>query len=377
MSFFDSSAGRPLKCPRCGASLPNIEAEIAERRPCPECGDTQSIATPHHPFPQPAETGPIISESLMLDNLEELSYELEPPVERPPYETLVTGQKEAFLSDEQLDLLSTANTVDQLAPKVRGAAADEEEESEGDPPWLTTRGVLLFPWHRNVWQRWLAMSLCIVICGEVTVFSLNAGGMLDPGGTRGVSSSMIGGVPMMIFALLISFVSLAYIISICLTVVADTAIGCHTVEAWPDADPREWIMTLRIPIVTLGFAGLLCYPVFKVFGWVLPALIVGFIAFPIILASQLETGSALVPVSFPVLSGLRSFMNVWLKFYGQSSLLALSWLLLVWMGSLYPGMAILLLGPLTAALLLVYCCLLGRVLYLTSAVEHDEVVEEE
>jgi hypothetical protein len=200
-------------------------------------------------------------------------------------------------------------------------------------------------------------------------------GLIGKGADEGASMDMIYGLVILFPCLLFTMLCTAYVTTISMAIVADVAIGCHTVESWADPDIREWIMMLRFPLLTTLLAGMCGYP-FHALGLTILGALISFMAFPLILACQLESGSALFPFSLPVLKGMASYPTVWLTFYGLAAILIAGGILLLW-GAQKSAVMLLLAGPGLGGILLILSCLLGRVLYLTSGSEHPDAVKDD
>jgi hypothetical protein len=235
---------------------------------------------------------------------------------------------------------------------------------------------LLFPWHPRVWRHWLAISLCLIAAYLATTIPLERAGLIGDGSKKGVSWDMLFnllviGLP----GLIITFLAVAYIAMMCMTVIADVAIGCHTVDSWPDSDFSEWVIMLRFPLMATVLTTLCGYPL-KAIGLGLLGAVVSFAAFPLILSCQLESGSAALPFSLPVLKGIISRPQVWLSFYGFAAVLVVIGLLVTLLVGRW-AITIVLAGPILGAILVILSCMLGRVLYLTSGIEHLDAEEED
>jgi hypothetical protein len=86
----------------------------------------------------------------------------------------------------------------------------------------------------------------------------------------------------------------------------------------------------------------------------------GFAAFPFLMLSALESGTALFPVSAPICRSLFRLPLAWLVFYFQTSVWLAILVTIAVLGLLWPYTVILLLAPAVAAYIFIYARLLGR-----------------
>jgi hypothetical protein len=230
-----------------------------------------------------------------------------------------------------------------------------------DPPprWTFFSGVFSFPWSPGALPRWAYLSCGCIAVGAVGVM------------TASVASQMSGysGVTLAFFALpqiWLTLWTLSFAAACCLRILEDTAAGNNHVREWPEPNWREW----AAQFIYVGYLGLIAACLGYGVGWATsdlggPGRLVGLLAglslWPILLLSSLEADNIWAPISGPVLRSLFSEWWAWLLFYGESLVLMGAYVGLLLAGLRWqPLLAILITGPLLAALFLIEARLLGR-----------------
>ncbi len=250
------------------------------------------------------------------------------------------------------------------------------QHSPDDPPKVVfLSGVFDFPLQAGVWQRWIAMSVAVVLIGQIAIPCLRLLGLLDD---SGASREMILGLIMGLPSLLVSLIGGGYISACLLTVIEDTANGCDRVQEWPESDWRDWAFTLRIPAMA-AFGALAAGCVFlKLAGhWNLAADLATLLVFPVLMLSILETGAVLAPISGAILVSWFRFWWAWAIFYAETAalLLPLAWYIRWASGQSLP-VALTIIAPPLVAVMLIYARLLGRLAWYTGWDEEQEGEEE-
>jgi DNA-directed RNA polymerase subunit RPC12/RpoP len=313
-------------CKKCGARLDPVLKAEARRIRCPDCHSAVAV-------PSAAE----------IERARERQKKPRPQSELVPYQM---GPAPA-----PPRLPSSTYYVDK-------AAEIRREPAPSPPRWTFFSGVFSFPWLSGALWRWICMSAgwtgTLAFCALLTGMF----GML--GATFGVAVIFFG-MPTIWCALL----TLAYSAACFLPVVTDTAAGNARVEAWPDPVWKEWAAQLMY-VSFLGFASIVVgYGVGRLAGtfttwdgWA--GLSATFLIFPVILLSSLEANSAFVPLTTPILRSLVTGWWAWLLFYLLSGVLW--WLFLMAVLAILVSFlpAIIAMGPVLAALLLIYARLIGR-----------------
>jgi hypothetical protein len=245
------------------------------------------------------------------------------------------------------------NVFDKLAEVRR-------EVAPPPPRWTFFSGVFTFPWREGVHLRWVYMTVGFTAMALIgLVLKWLAASLAGVG----------GGVAIAFFTLPIIWVSmmtLSFSAACCLAVLESTAAGLDRVEAWPDPQWKEWMAHM----IYLAWIGAI--PLAASYGLAQLASLAGaevrlafpglfFILYPISLMSALEANSYWVPLTLPILTSLFRWWWAWLLFYLLSGLLAAG-LAAVFIFGIQSSqdLALVALGPLTAAAALIYFRLLGR-----------------
>ena len=249
------------------------------------------------------------------------------------------------------------------------ATAVINREEEPDPPrWTFFSGVFTFPWHAEVWWRWVLMSIGLsllsLIVGLVAMILL------------GVSDYSIIIVAFFLLpAIWIMIWSTSYSASCWLAVVVDTAAGNHRIHNWQEEGWRDWVLTAlyvgyvaSLSLVAGYGTGLLAELAGEDF-W-LGMLPVAWLAFPIFALSSLEAGTWWVPLTKPIVQSLAKHAGGWLLYLVLSTVVvgsgALVGLLVL---NQLPVAGLLLLGPMWSTMVLIHARLLGRLGALISVAE--------
>jgi LSD1 subclass zinc finger protein len=252
------------------------------------------------------------------------------------------------------------------SPKLRTNLMDRLAEFRTEKPippprWTFFSGVFSFPWRQETFFRWGGMTLgftsLILIAGFVA------------GGGAGTGVAGIGVVALGFFilpAIWIAIFTLAYSADCFLCVVESTAHGMDRIESWPEGGWKEWAPKLlyvawagAVPIlVSAGIAraaeigGVPFWPV--MLGLL-------YLMYPVALLSALEANSIWVPITGPIFSSLFLLCWGWFLFYVLTGLLAAAVLAVLYYGlSRFDVVAVMPVGPLLAASILIYARLLGR-----------------
>jgi hypothetical protein len=170
------------------------------------------------------------------------------------------------------------------------------------------------------------------------------------------------GIPlcMLTIALALATFSLS---AVCLiAAIQDTADGHHEPQEGSMPDLNQWLFTFISVATLFALAAALGTPLslVKEIG---PAacLVSGLLVFPILLLSAMEADSFFVPYSPVVLATLRHYWHGWLAFYLIVGAMLGTWIFAF--GALVreaPYAALILSGPILAAMLIIYGRLLGR-----------------
>ncbi len=243
------------------------------------------------------------------------------------------------------------------------------------PQRAMVSGVFSFPCYLSTLPRWGALAAWLAIL--LVLLRTDIGFLADAG-----IIARWGAVCCSLFTALIFGIWFAVTCATLLAVLEDTAAGLDRVENWPES---IWLEGFWAPVLIFNSSALAALPGIGI-SWTLwhvaavapiavPASLI--VLFPIVLLSMLEAGSAIVPVSRALWSSLANSWRVWMEFYLESGLLAVSAGWCAW--ALWSGQALgcLALAAMTVTgALLIYFRLLGRLTWLCtqqSLEENDDV----
>ena len=157
----------------------------------------------------------------------------------------------------------------------------------------------------------------------------------------------------------------SYLASCFLAIINETAEGADEISDWPEGF-RDWIFGL----LHVGYIVAITFSVAYGTEWAQVQItgqpgqwwpLVGFLLFPFLMLSSLESELPIMPFSRPILTSLWRSLGSWLKFYLLSGALLAAWLMLVLsLEPDYPTLAFLIAGPFWTAVTFIYARLLGR-----------------
>src|SRR6185295_1960305 len=153
----------------------------------------------------------------------------------------------------------------------------------------------------------------------------------------------------------------AYVAAYCQATMLDTAEGHDVIHSWPDLGWREAFWSLPLPMY-MTFLGIAAgYVIGASIGTILAIPAGVFFLFPILLLSALEADRVMIPYSPAVLASLRDQAWLWLGFFAETAVLAVVWLgPILWGMERWPGWTLAISAPWSAAMLLIYARLFGR-----------------
>jgi DNA-directed RNA polymerase subunit M/transcription elongation factor TFIIS len=313
-----------VTCPVCNARLHPTVKQEARKITCPDCyvevhvparrDVAESSREPHEP-PNPGE------------------YAFQAPRAMPKRRP-------------QLDLASASREL-------------HREKLPAPPRWTFFSGVFNFPWYHGTVFRLTWISLGFTLCGMLLLMVSRL--LMAMGGFALVAMGFFL-LPLIWFTIW----TLSYAAACCMPVLLETAAGADEVRGWPEPNWREWAAELFYFVWLGTVTGLIAWGVAELAAiqtghFRLPLEISWLVLYPIILLSAMETNSIWRPFSLPLLRTLVSHGRYWLLFYGLVAVLAAFWLVAFDFGSrMSPFLSMLVIGPLSAACVLIYARLVGR-----------------
>jgi len=232
------------------------------------------------------------------------------------------------------------------------------------PRWTFFSGIFGFPAYRNSWPRWVGLSLGLMaplLLGQLAVKLAMVPAGPWAGAIPWIASMVLCGLAFLLGLMwsVVAFVS-------CLSILRDTAYGCHDIENWPEAVFQDWVGEFFFLIGSLGVSvlpGLVIGRVLEsagIAGW--PSVWISIVlVFPVSLLAMLETNSPLSPFSLPVWRSLLYAWWAWGLFYVETTVLIAALGGLGLLAAIYvPVMGMVLAAPLLVATLMIYFRLLGR-----------------
>ena len=328
-------------CGLCGARLNPPLRQQSYRVRCPDCHRPVRIPSPEEAAEQAERLRPL---SRAPEPVEPLPLPL-PPTRPRPIKTFYSAR----------------------------VAEIRRERSDAPPQWTYLNGVWLFPWQRDVVQKWLFQGFGISLLGGlVAVLMMLVGGASSP-----VSSVMAF---IALPAIWILLWTASYGASAWLTVIVETASGNQRIQDWPDQGWRQGLFNFLMLVYLWGvsvvighFVGLAVEAAGGPY-WTCVDGAVGLL-FPYLVLSVLETGAWYLPFSGPVTRSIFRCPGTWL---GGYLLLGASFggMSFAWGTALTyaPIPTLLLSGFAWSAVLLISARLLGRLGWKITQLPDDEPV---
>jgi DNA-directed RNA polymerase subunit RPC12/RpoP len=361
-------------CPVCHTRLNVTADKVGTAIECPDCGTRFAVAGPKTAPPQPnpmeeIEEGYGIAAPPEVAQRQPALYEADDLQLEPDERRSV--QERQDLEEEWKSFNQKLRSGWQAAPTEAAQSPRPEPQEEPDKSFI--RGVLAFPFYPSSMAYWVALSLGLMFVvlppSFAIMLALRPNG---PGWGWAIVASAMAFVAGLLWVLMTS--------STCLAILQDTAEGCDEVENWPEGQFYEWlfdtsyiftaaILTAALGLGTVRLLDLIGHP------WWPAGLLVGWLAFPLVLVSMLEAGSPLLPFSWLILRSLFLAWWTWLAFYLESTLVitvAAGAGVLVTIPTRYWGSPVAL--ALAVAVLMIYFRLLGRLVWFCS---HEGVLEDD
>lgn len=363
-SFSDAEGAEParfsVRCPLCDTLMHAGRDQVGQQMACRDCETWFVVPRPPAPRRKPdlrARAGDV--------------YDVGDSIEVPEYRPLIPPPR-------WRPRPGVESGVDRIKEAGRVRARP--------PRWTFFSGIFGFPAYRNSWPRWVGLSLGLMaplLFAQLAVILAMA--------PSGVSVYAAMAFCALTFVLGLMWSVVAFVS--CLSILRDTAYGCHDIENWPEAVFQDWVGEFFFLIGSLGVSvlpGLVIGRVLEsagIAGW--PSVWISIVlVFPVSLLAMLETNSPLNPFSLPVWRSLLYAWWAWGLFYVETTVLVAALGGLALLAAIYvPVIGMVLAAPLLVATLMIYFRLLGRLAWRcgegaargrqppTSPVEDDEEVE--
>jgi hypothetical protein len=388
-----TAAPQTIKCPDCFTELrvpaaDEIKAAQPDKKPQPEVG-TYQLQSPSDAPEHASARQRKRDEEVVLVVCKVCGARLHPSPKREPRAVQCPDCHEPVRVPSLMEaaerkrreqipaLLQPVQALPVPAPEPRPELSTEywemtaviQREEEPDPPrWTFFSGVFTFPWHAEVWWRWLLMSLGLsvlgLIVGLVTLIFLG--------------TSNYSGIVLAFFVLPAAWITIwtvSYGASCWLVVVEDTASGNQRTHNWQQESWRDWVLTacyvgyVVCQSCVVGYGTGLLAELTGIGFWqgMLPT---AWVAFPILILSSLEAGLWWVPLTKPIVQSLAKHVGAWLMYYVLSTVVvgggAAAGMLFL---TRLPVAGLLLLGPIWSTVVLIHARLLGRLGSLISVAE--------
>ncbi len=342
-SFSDAQGAEParfpVRCPLCDTLMHAGRDQVGQQMVCRDCETWFVVPRPPAPKRKPdlrAGAGDV--------------YDVGDSIEVPEYRPLIPPPRWRPRPG-----LESAADRDQEAGPVR---------TRPPPRWTFFSGIFGFPAYRNSWPRWVGLSaglLVPLLLGQLAVKLAMAPAGPWIGAIPWIASMVLCGLALVLGLMwsVVAFVS-------CLSILRDTAYGCHDVENWPEAVFLDWVGEFFFLIGSLTVSVLPGLGIARalesagIAGW--PSVWISIVLiFPVSLLAMLETNSPLSPFSLPVWRSLLYAWWAWGLFYVETTVLIAAAGLLVLLAAIYvPFLGMMLAAPLLVATLMIYFRLLGR-----------------
>ncbi len=317
-----------VKCPICATRIDEIPHNLPRMVRCPDC---------HEPVRIPSKE------------------EVEARRERE--------QRQRTYKPRPVEALPVpqASAHPELQTRFIEAQAHIRREKDVVPPcWTFFSRVFSFPWHKEMWGRWLGLSIGLsamaVLGALIALLTAEASGPIY------VFIAFIG-LPL----IWISLWTISYACACSLVVIEDTANGNDEIVGWGEQNWREWLLKMAYFgsqwFLAVVVGDLAAHALSRVGVPFLPALtVVTWIAFPIFILSTLEGNSVFTPLTWPIVRSLVTQWWGWGLYYLLTTGVVMGfeaalWSLQKWCPELVVAAIF---GPVSAALIFIWARLLGR-----------------
>ena len=362
-----------VRCPHCQTLLPATIDQVGTEIVCHDCGKT--LLVPERNVP----TSPLPPEHSLSDEFAVGTAIVLPEYRHvKDYRTLDVdrgaGRTQSSPTEDEGSVgqaQGSSTTENRAASEparddtADGASGADREDDDSLPPKPLAADLMRFLFQEGVWQRWLALSATVVPLALYWALAASVGMALAA------------------FAIVATLFWVVPAAAIVLAVVDDTSAGADRVEHWPEAIVGDWLLHVLLIFNSLGaavFAGRILRGIVREYGGLDIGLIyplVTHLAFPILLLSMMETGSALNPYSPPVWRTVRSAWKEWAAFYIRSALvLGATWAAAVGVYGLGGLWGAAFVTPLLVAAAFLYARLLGRLGWQAQRIARKQAAEE-
>ncbi len=282
-----------VTCPVCDTRFYAREEDIGQQRECPDC---YTLVVIERPAPKTKRVNDVVDA-----DYEGEDFVLGAPVELDVYKSSLEASPKTMGEDALRRAERELNEQEQDASEVTGA-----------PLWT---GLFKFLPDPIMISRLIVSGL--LVGGTLMVLQTTV--HLATGNAVAQFAAVAGSIGTLVVAL----ITLVLISANCLTILQETAHGHDRVDHWPENSPVEWTIE-SFPIGMALFFGLL--PGMILF-WITTALgmntaasllfigISGYLFFPVVVLSILESASLTTPLSQPIWTTLQEETMLWAVFY--------------------------------------------------------------
>lgn len=291
-----------VECRMCQTLMHATPDQVGQPLKCPDCGTANVVPPPAEPRKKKDVLAP-----------SEFDLDIDPdldPGERPAVN--IPPRRPMLYEEEQ-----QAEEKRQEERKARGDARGPQYDDRGRPVmprWPTLTRILPFLVSNGIPVRWLVLSAVAYL----VLFFLALGGL---------AGHPLAAVPLAVIALILATVWAMALSAVVMTIIVESSEGNDEVPNWPANSPGDWVGEFLYM--------LFAFLVGPVPGWLLgryvvqdqaatAALFAGslLLALPLVLLSQLDTGSAFGVASPRVIASLFRCPLSWVLFYVEVALVA-------------------------------------------------------
>ncbi|HRX79273.1 MAG TPA: hypothetical protein P5307_09450 [Pirellulaceae bacterium] len=356
-------------CMICGTRLDVNDSLIGKKVKCPDCHNAIDVRTPSpdkRRAPVPAQSAAADDDDFGLSAVASTTA-ISSPYHSIAHDLMANAENE--VARETPKVAQPQRRAPALDAIERAEAASDDAEQQERPklpaaPFRT--GVLKFLLDPLTIARLIILAIVFfVLIGAIEGAITSA---------EGAATSQFVSILYRMFAVTVGAVFATNLAVSLLGILQDTANGKDAIESWPDVNFLDWIFEafyvfsglfiavfpacMLAKVLSLAGAPDALYWLVVVGGSSLGILLI----FPFALVSMLESGSAIMPVSQPIIRSLRLARGSWIVFTLISVLVigagvCLGAARVLWSASTFMNFVIALLGIVVFA---IYFRLLGR-----------------
>ena len=347
---FDKSSRKtaehiPVTCWLCETLMYAQLDQIGSQLVCPDCGSSTTVE-------QPAEVKP--KKGVMPPTGDE--YQVAPATSRMAVPVLSEEEEKRIVARDEAGRGGSIHD-DKKEVQARQARDLDIHGRPILPNFPTIQGVISFAFSSGVPARWgifTSMFYLIAFGFLFAIASLGGGG-----------AGPLAGVFMLAFLVIVVMITVVAFAAHFLAIVTESSEGSDRVYAWPTTNFADWLLEMGYCAMGLTIAA---FPGWLLANWLtqdpgqqlLVTCGMTIVCFPIVLLSQLSSGSIASVFSPKIALSIGRQPGTWALFYIESVLMVVLCGAIWWAALEFHPSLLLLIPPVAVLAVLLYGRMLGR-----------------